>query len=287
MSHTAPGFTKRVSNAVRTLISRAYFAGPELDDAVRVYRKLAQKDFSGTIGYWPDNNAPPREVADAYLSNIRTIAEQRLNCTVSIKAMVMDFNRDLMHELGDAASTAGVGIHYDSRSIEFADPAFDSVIDLAQRNARVGCTLPGLWPRSLDDADRVSKLDIYVRVVKGQWRDPEHADIDLRQGYLAVIDRLCGRKAPVGVATHDARLAREALQRLQHAGTPCDLEQLFGLPTRETLRVARELGVKTRYYIPYGNSWVPYVFSRIARRPRILLWIARDLLFGRWSYRVK
>lgn len=273
--------------ALRRWLSKAYYAGPELADAVDVCQRLSRQDLSATIGYWPDHDAAPKDVADAYLAGIARVAVQGLNSTISVKPMVMNFDRDLIAEITDRAASAGVGIHHDSRGIEFADPTFDLLAAFAGHKASIGCTLPGAWQRSPSDADRAVELGLNVRVVKGMWRDPEHPGINFREGYLAVIDRLCGRARHVGVATHDAWLAREALGRLVDSGTPCELEQLFGLPTRETLRVAQQLGVATRVYIPYGNSWLPYALSRAVRRPRMLLWLLRDAVFGRWSYRLK
>jgi proline dehydrogenase len=271
----------------RNALARSYFAGPELADALRVCERLSRRGYSATIGYWPNQVDTPREVADAYIAGIDAIADRGLDSTLSVKAMVLEFERGLMTEILDRAADRSVGIHYDSRDIIYTDANFELVDAFARHPAVVGCTLPGAWPRSTRDTDFVCRLGVNVRVVKGMWRDPEHLNMNLRKGYLAVIDRLAGRARYVGVATHDSWLAWEALQRLTASGTACELEQLFGLPTRETVRVAREFGVPVRVYIPYGNSWVPYAFSRAMRRPRMLVWILRDLVLGHWSYLAK
>jgi proline dehydrogenase len=89
------------------------------------------------------------------------------------------------------------------------------------------------------------------------------------------------------VATHDALLARTALRRLSDAGTPCELELLFGLPMRAVTQVAQDLRVRTRVYVPYGHSWVPYALSWVRQNPRVLWWVLSDASFGRWSQFVK
>jgi proline dehydrogenase len=287
MEQLSPGMLKQSLNRLAKKLSRSYYAGPELTDAVSVCQRLSRKGMPCTIGYWPNQDDTPQVVADAYLAGIDAIKDAGLDCSISVKAMVMDFNRDLITRIIDKAASVGVGIHYDSRELEFADPTNELLSAFAGRGATIGCTLPGIWPRSIADADLASELGVNVRVVKGMWRDPEHLDIKARQGYLEVIDRLCGRAHQVGVATHDKWLAREALQRLTDSNTACELEQLFGLPTRETLRVAKDFGVRVRFYIPYGNSWLPYALSRALRRPRILFWVARDLMLGHWSYLLK
>lgn len=272
---------------LRRWIRKSYFAGPELSDAIKASKRFSEKGMSATVGYWPGNDDTPQSVADAYLAAIDAVAASGLDCTISIKVMALDFDSGLFAGIIDRAASAAVGLHFDSREPELADQTFALVSGCAQHELPVGCTLPGRWKRSLDDAELAIKLGTSVRIVKGQWVDPDHSDTDPRQGYLEVIDRLSGRVRQAGVATHDPWLADKALRRLIEAGTPCELEQLFGLPTRQTLSIARQLGVPVRMYIPYGNSWVPYVNAWVRKNPRVLWWIARDLLLGQWSHLVK
>jgi proline dehydrogenase len=104
---------------------------------------------------------------------------------------------------------------------------------------------------------------------------------------MDVVNALAGRAHHVTVASHDPPLVREALHRLVDAGTPCELELLFGLPMRAAMRAARDLGVPTRIYVPYGHSWLPYALSRAIKRPRMIWWIFTDAAFGRLSYLYK
>ena len=119
-----------------------------------------------------------------------------------------------------------------------------------------------------------------MRVVKGQWADPDPPEVDLREGFLRVIDRLAGRASQVRVATHDPPLAHTALSLLRVAGTPCELELLFGLPARQVIQEADVAGVPVRCYVPYGQAWLPYSISQARRNPRILWWMFRDALAG-------
>jgi proline dehydrogenase len=142
----------------------------------------------------------------------------------------------------------------------------------------LGCTLPGRWRRSVRDAESVIRMGVCVRVVKGQWEDDEGPEIDLHTGFLNVIDQLSGQAAYVSVATHDAGLAREAIDRLRSTNTPCGLELLLGLPARHMLKLACSVSAPVRFYVPYGHAWLPYALGQVKRNPRILYWIAKDLL---------
>lgn len=274
---------KTLSLPLRNWLTRAYAAGPDLSDAVRMCRRFSQQGVRGDICYWAGDDDTPRYVADAYLAAIRTMARERLDCTISIKAMALGFGRDLVAEVVGMGKEAGIGIYFDSRAFELADQVLELVTKSAQHNPQIGCAIPGRWQRSLRDADLAAALGVNVRVVKGEWADPDHPNIDLCEGFLAVVDRLAGRARHVAVATHDPLLAREALRRLIDAGTPCELELLLGLPMRAATQAARDLGVRTRVYIPYGHSWVPYALSRAMKNPRVFWWIFTDAVFGRQS----
>jgi proline dehydrogenase len=144
----------------------------------------------------------------------------------------------------------------------------------------LGCTIPGRWRRSLKDAHTAIDWKLRVRVVKGQWSDPLQPDMDMRAGFLKVIDELRGRASCVAVASHDIPLAREALCRLMDAGTPAELELLHGLPRRNAVKMARELGVPVRFYVPQGKAWLPYLLKQARKNPRVVGWFARDLVCG-------
>jgi proline dehydrogenase len=106
--------------------------------------------------------------------------------------------------------------------------------------------------------------------VKGHWPDPTASGIPAREGFLARIEELAGRASRVAVATHDPVLARASLLRLRAAGTPCELEVLHGWNVGPSVRVAREMGVRVRVYVPFGNAALPYRLSDLRHEPRVV-----------------
>jgi len=266
--------------------ARAYVAGPGLADALRVCHALAGRGDAATISWWDGDGESPRRVADAYLAALRGLAGDSLDCYLSIKAPSLGFSHELLGELVETARPTNVGLHFDSLAPEGADRTWALIREAAGRGASAGCTLPARWRRSLSDVDQAVALGIRVRVVKGQWADPEGSDRDVRRNFLAVVESLAGRADRVGVATHDLELARASLARLCAAGTPCELELLYGLPSRASVAIARAAGVPVRFYVPYGHAWLPYCLSQARQHPRILWWTMRDWLVG-WRQTVR
>ncbi len=157
-------------------------------------------------------------------------------------------------------------------------PAWADDILALGREFAAGVALPARWRRSSADAQALRDGPCRIRLVKGEWADPSADVPDPFAAYLALTESLAGRAAPVGIATHDPALAEAALTILVAAGTPCELEQLRGLPRRRTVAIARRLGVPVRLYLPFGPGWWPYAVNQALARPHLPLWAMRDAL---------
>jgi proline dehydrogenase len=258
----------------------AYRAGPGLDEAVEVCRRLAADGLASTIGYGPPTGAGPRSVTDAYLAAFERLSSETFDCYVSVKLATIGFDAALLAELEGAAARAGRRLHLDALGPETAEPTW-RLLEGLPGGARLGTTLPGRWRRSADDTARAARLGLAVRVVKGQWADPAAGRDRLAEGCLAVVDRLAGHPQEVAVATHDARLLAEALRRLQRSGTPCGAELFFGLPFRAPALCARRAGVPIRVYVPYGDAGAPYGYADLVHHPVATWWLVQDLLLGK------
>ncbi len=274
-----PNVRKFVSRLAAPVIRRAassYVAGPELDDAFRVALRLQDLGYLVTIGYWNGDKDSPRHVADAYLQSLAGM--QGRNCDhLSIKLPALDYSCDLLEEVICAAKKLEVSLHFDSLGPETVDRTL-SVLDRARSiYSDFGITIPTRWKRSLQDIDWAIERNVRMRIVKGQW--PESASADTEQDFLPVIKHLAGRVAQVNVATHNPKLVGESLECLKAAGTCGNVELLYGLPTRQPLNVARQLGAPVRFYVPFGHAWLPYCLSQARKNPQILFRILKDSLF--------
>jgi proline dehydrogenase len=261
--------------------AEAYVVGPDVQDAMVVACALARQGSASTICFWDAQDDAPRHVAAMHQGALRAMAQSGLDTYLSIKAPSLGFDAGLLAEILDEARGSGLTVHFDSLGPETADRTFRLIEDAHSSYRWLGCTLPGRWRRSTKDAEWAAGLGLSVRVVKGQWPDANTGDIDLRRGFLNVVDAVAGGAQKVGVATHDPAVAASAIHKLRAAGTPCELELLFGLPCRAVLEVGRGLAAPVRYYLPYGHAWLPYALRQARRNPRILWWLLRDAYFGR------
>lgn len=260
--------------------ARRYIAGDTLADALRVQAALAGAGTLATIGFWDTTGDEPRTVADQYLAGIDALAANGLGGYLSVKLPALRYSAELLGEVAERARASNCRLHFDGMAPESVEPTQEAIKRLLADHPglAIGTTLPGRWLRSVADADWVAAQGLSVRVVKGEWPDPAAPQRELREGYLEVIDRLAGRAAHVSVASHDAPLVDEAIRRLKQAETPCDVELLYGLPMRGVRKLAAEHAVSVRVYVPYGEAYMPYALGQVRRKPRILWWLAKDLV---------
>lgn len=262
--------------------ARAYVPGPRLEDAMAWVPGLQAQGLSVTLGYFNADAEPLPTVLATNLAAIDALAQAGVpRSHLSVKAPALGHDGAALRDLAGRATEAGQALHFDAHGPDTAQSTLDAVQALRNLHPALGVTLPGRWRRSLHDATAATLDGMRVRVVKGQWDCAQSPGRDPAAGFLAVIDRLAGRDAPVAVATHDPALARLALQRLQRAGTPCEVELLCGLPRAPVLALARAHAVPARLYLPFGQAWLPYAFGQVVRRPR--LW--GRLLLDAWQGR--
>jgi CelD/BcsL family acetyltransferase involved in cellulose biosynthesis len=239
---------------------RAYVAGPDLGAGLSAAR---EQSLPVAIGYWDAPGESAAHVEAMTLGALEGIAEAGLDGYVALKPAA--FAR--VETVVARARELGVPIHLDSTGLAAADSSWELLARFAGPD--VGCTLPTLWGRSLADAKRAMELGLRVRVVKGQWPDPDFRAKDEVARFLEIVDTVAA--APyLGVATHDRPLAEAAQARAPGATH----ERMLGLPWR-----GRDLP-RTRIYVPFGHPYLPYAPGRARRSARVALWVARDVIRG-------
>ena len=124
------------------LASRSYVAGPDLEEALRVCRRLAGRGFATTVGYWNSEGEEIQAVARRYFAAIAAIAREGLDCYLSIKAPALGLDEGLVSEVLERSERAEVQLHFDSLGPEATDGVFAIIARSLSASRRTGCTLP-------------------------------------------------------------------------------------------------------------------------------------------------
>ncbi|MDE3056857.1 MAG: hypothetical protein KGJ59_02730 [Bacteroidota bacterium] len=280
---------KNFITRVASVLARTQMAGPTLSSAVDVCRRAAAHGWKITLGLWERPFDTPALVAFQYARALDALASVNADCRLSIKLTALQHSSTLLSDVVWRAKAFDVPLHIDAQHPESAPYAFALLEFGLQRYRNIGYTLPARWQRSIADAEKILDMQIPVRIVKGQWHDPSGPSSDVRRRYLDLVGMFAGSKNYVSIATHDWKLAREAVRKLAEQGTPCEIEQLAGLPWLNT-RAEDVEKISRRLFIPYGHPSMPYNFSIsfVREHPKILWWALRDslLTFNEKIYRL-
>jgi proline dehydrogenase len=285
-----------VPKAVVGRLSSRYIAGPSLDDAARVVRKLNAKGKLATVdvlGEEITSADEARAIAGQYLDALARIDSEGLDANVSVKltGLGLELDSELCREnleavVGDAQAR-GNFVRIDMEDSSTTDRTLDLYRGLrAAGNENVGVVLQAYLRRTADDLIGLEN----VRLCKGIYVEPAAIAYrgfeEVRLSYVRSLEALVAQGTYVGIATHDEFLLGEALRIVRDLPRDrYEFQMLLGVrPDRADTLVAE--GHRLRVYVPYGTQWYEYSMRRLQENPKIAGYVAADTvgrLLGRPS----
>lgn len=279
---------RAIRNNIVKKVAARHVAGSNIEDALEVCRWAYKECFSTILSPWSDwsnEKESPREksqrktsMLERFKRGLDAIHTNNFSSYLSIKLDAIDYDVGAFKDLLELGKRYNIRIHVDSLGPETVTKTFHILEKAAVYHENMGCTLPSRWQRSLEDAARAADWGLAVRVVKGQWADPQNK-VDSKQNYLAIVERLAGNARHVGIATHDTPLAHQALEILGSSGTSHEMEQFFSLPLNG-IKTAKKHDCGYRLYVSYGHPAIPYNYRFALTRPSLAAWMMSDLLLN-------
>ena len=267
-------------------LSSRYIAGPTLDDALRVVRKLNAKGKLATIDVLGEEITSPdeaRAIAGQYLDVLARVDAEGLDANVSVKltGFGLELDLDLCRENLEAvvadAAARGNFVRIDMEDSSTTDRTLELYRELREAGrSNTGVVLQAYLRRTLDDVDGLDNVrlckGIYVEPVEIAYKEFEA----VRANYVRCLERIVAEGIYVGIATHDEYLIEEALRVVRDVPRDrYEFQMLLGVrPERADDLVAD--GHRLRVYVPYGTQWYEYSIRRLQENPKIAGYIAAD-----------
>ena len=261
------------------LFSSRYIAGPTLQDAVAVVRRLNAGGMLATIDVLGEETAhadQARAIARAYLEVFDAIEREHLDANVSVKltALGLELSYELCKENVLQVLAQGRFVRIDMEDSTTTDATLRLYRELREAgHDNVGIVLQAYLRRTLEDVRALADLKPDVRLCKGIYVEPPslaYTDAgSVRTSFVQCLDALLERGARVAVATHDERLIVEALER----NVP-ELQMLLGVREDRARELVAE-GHRLRVYVPFGEQWYAYSLRRLQENPAMATTIAR------------
>jgi len=275
-------------------ISERYIAGEELDDALRVVRRLNAEGKMATIDVLGEeiaNTDEARAIAEAYRKTFEALDRANLDSNVSVKPTALglklghDLFRENLESVVEHAAERGNFVRIDMEDSSTTDDTLRTYRELrAAGHENVGVVLQACLKRTIDDVRELADLKPNVRLCKGIYLEPPGVafrDFDaIRASFLQILDALWDAGCYVGVATHDEWLVEQTRGRLTERGfgrEDYEFQTLLGVrPALGDELVAQ--GHRLRIYTPFGRHWYAYSLRRLKENPKIAGYIAADTI---------
>ena len=296
------------SSTAKSVITRApvsrsfaqrFVAGDTLEDAVEAARALNRAGLSASLDFLGESVASREEATAATEMIIRileTIARTGIQANVSVKPTQLGLDLDeefcranvemvlqRARELGDGERE--VFVRLDMESSAYTERTVALVESLwADGFHNTGTVLQSYLFRTPDDLERMLNLGARVRLVKGAYKEPtdvafeDKADTD--RAFVEEMERLLEAGHYPAIATHDEAIIAHARKFVFEKGIAKDdfeFQMLYGV-RRDLQTRLREEGYNVRVYIPFGDSWYPYLMRRLAERPANMFFMAGSIV---------
>jgi proline dehydrogenase len=280
-------------------MAERFVAGETLEDAIRAGRESNEANLTASLDFLGESVASRAEAEAATEMAIRTveaIVESGIDGNISIKPTQLgldideEFCRENVERLLARAREVGDGegeifVRLDMESSEYTERTMALTEKLWAAGYRnVGTVLQSYLRRTPDDMRRLLELGSRIRLVKGAYKEPssvafpDKADVDAR--FVEEMRELLERGNFPAIATHDEAMIDATRRWAFERGVPkesFEFQMLYGI-RRDLQQRLREEGYLVRVYIPFGDSWYPYLMRRMAERPANLLFITGSIL---------
>ena len=301
-------------------VSRRYVAGPNLESAVKIMKRLQLEGACFTIDVLGEEISSIQE-ADYFLSEyvevVKAISENKIDANLSIKptafGLLIDKQKGMQNieEIVVMANKHNMFVRLDMEDHRVTDDTIQVVIDLHEKGlTNVGTVLQGRLFRTLDDIKQLEKslgASADYRICKGIYLEPESIShtgySQIVEATNACIDEMLDAGAYTSIASHDIPVIEHALQALKsrgmgpntedprenagperlHKGPGYEFQMLLGVRGPMRRKLAKQ-GHRTRVYIPYGEKWYEYSIRRLQENPTIGTQIAKAFIMP-WTNR--
>jgi proline dehydrogenase len=275
-------------------MSGRFVAGMTIEDALGACERVNREGIAVTLdalGESVTTEAEARASAAVYHEMLDAIATRRLNANVSLKLsqMGMDFDpalaESIVGELVEHAARVDLFVRIDMEGSPFTEATIAMTERLNARfSGRVGTVLQAYLFRTANDAERLLRQGIRIRLCKGAYKEPAEiaypmkADVDAN--YVRLAERMMTSGVFCGIATHDEAIVEKLVKFVRDnnvAKSAFEFQMLYGIRRDLQRRLAKQ-GFGVRVYVPFGPEWYPYFMRRLAERPANVLFLMKNFL---------
>jgi proline dehydrogenase len=281
-----------MGQALGRRMAARFIAGEELEDGLRVVRRLNAEGFMVTLdllGESVQGAAEAEAACQAYLQLLDRLAADGLNSHVSVKLtqLGLAIGEGLacrhLNMICECAAKHQNFVRVDMEGSAFTEATLRVFRTVNAPRQVAGIAIQSYLYRSDKDVEELLQCGARIRLVKGAYQEPPaiayQRKRDVDRSFARLTETLLSSGIYHAIATHDERLIT-ATQRYARAHDISperyEFQLLYGI-RRDLQRDLLRQGERVRVYVPYGRHWYPYFMRRLAERPANVLFLLRNL----------
>jgi proline dehydrogenase len=279
-------------------VARRFVAGETEDDVVGAIRKLNEVGITATVDVLGESItevSEARRTADAYVSLIERIPNEKLDAFVSIKltALGLDVDPQVCREnvlkILQAARERKINVAVDMEDHTYTDRTLDLVREFrAEGFKNVQAVVQAYLYRTGEDVAALAEEGVDVRLCKGAYKEPaevaypKKADTDAAyiQHAKTLLDATRNGGGYPGLATHDEEIIKQVQTYVNEKSISRDkfeFQMLHGIKTDVQKKLVAD-GYHLRVYVAFGTAWYGFFMRRLAERPANLWFFMSNIL---------
>jgi proline dehydrogenase len=273
-------------------VAGRFVAGPDVEDALRAARALADDGLAITVDHLGSDVTTAeqaRQTRDRYVALLGRLKSAGLTpaaeVSVKLSALGQRIDEKLAFEYAlavcAAATEASTSVTLDAEDHTTTDSTLEILAELRKDHPSTGAVLQAYLRRTEGDCRELATSGSRVRLCKGAYAEPEsvayQSALDIDKAFVRCLNILMSGEGYPMVATHDPRLiaiAEDRARWFDRAADEYEFQMLYGMRTEEQGRLAAG-GNVVRVYLPYGEQWYAYLMRRLAERPATIAQLAR------------
>ena len=180
------------------------------------------------------------------------------------------------------AAAAGTTVTIDMEESAHTAATLRLYSEAQRRRGNLGLAIQAYLRRTPQDVTGLLPLGGHIRLCKGAYDEPEAIAFRSRAEVNAAYDSL--QRTVMGaaavkpaIATHDEKRIVVAEELALTRTAPWEFQMLYGIRSKLQAALVAD-GYALRVYVPYGDSWYPYLTRRIAERPANVWFFFRALI---------
>ncbi len=285
---------KLVTETPLRAMSKRFVPGETVEQLAGAMVDANGKGLAVTANYLGESEKSERNAraaADTYLEVLDRVVADGIRGNVSLKftqlgqAISAKFLADNLGRLLDRARAHELFIRFDMESSEYTQRTLDAFEQLWGEGWRdIGVVLQSYLMRTEGDVARMNELGARVRLCKGAYAEPASVAFQGREevdtAYVRLMEMLLADGNYPAIATHDERMIDATVRFAEKESISkerFEFQMLYGV-RRDLQAQLVDQGYNVRVYIPFGESWYPYLMRRLAERPANLLFMTGSVL---------